>query len=46
MTRKAADELKRQVLARLHRGSTPAAELRKVGARPLKKRSPAKRRRA
>lgn len=47
MTRKAVEELKRQVKARLRRGSTPAAELRKVGAQPRakKKRSPAKRKR-
>jgi hypothetical protein len=45
MTRQQAEELKRQVKARLRRGSTPAAELAKVGARPPKKRAPVKRKR-
>jgi hypothetical protein len=38
MTGKQADELRRQVIARLRSGkTTPAAELRKVGARPARK---------
>lgn len=47
MTRQQAEELKRQVKARLRRGSaTPAAEIARVGAKlAKKKRAPVKRKR-